>query len=100
MRILPRRGVPLCIEHICTDRPAANLKKQKAKQDDSIKLHFGTMIPFKNHHTGLKDFSYAVTNYTSESVPKHFVEAVISAGDKGVNPHQSDIDAWKNYDAI
>ena len=48
--------------------------KRQAKGADKPELHFGTLLPFKNHENGLKAFSYAVTNYTSEPAPKHFAE--------------------------
>ena len=89
--------------HIGTGHPAA--KKQKAKQDYTSKLSFGLLIPFKNHKEGLKAFSYAVTNYTSEPAPKHFTEALatlISIADKQCKPLQTDpfgiIPAWHSYD--
>ena len=52
------------IVHISTGSPA--VKKHKANQDNSEELHFGLLLPFKNQKEGLKAFSYAVTNYTSE----------------------------------
>ena len=61
--------------------------------------------PYKNHEDGLKAFSYAVNTYTSEPVPKHFVEALSNViADKQCQPPQKDplgiIPTWKVYDAI
>ena len=98
-----RHALTLCCVFIQTCSPAA--KKQKAKQDYTSKLSFGLLIPFKNHKEGLKAFSYAVTNYTSEPAPKHFTEALatlISIADKQCKPLQTDplgiIPAWHSYD--
>ena len=46
------------------------------KDGDEDELHFGTLIPFKNHDEGLKSFSYNVRTFTTEPAPRHFVEAL------------------------
>ena len=46
--------------------PILIVTKRQAKGADKPELHFGTLLPFKNHEDGLKAFSYAVTNYMSE----------------------------------
>ena len=74
-------------------------------EEDASELHFGSLLPFKNHEDGLKAFSYAVKMYTSEPVPKHFVEALGNVmADKQCQPPQKDplgiIPAWKAYDAV
>ena len=42
----------------------------------SEELHFGTLVPFKNHEDGLKAFSYNVIAFSSDPAPKHFAEAL------------------------
>ena len=63
----------LCVD-IGTGSPAA--KKWKAKEDKAAELHFGLILPLKNHEDGLKAFSYAVNTYASKPAPKHFAEAL------------------------
>ena len=77
----PNNKYILCV-CIPLGSPAAT--KRQAKGADKPELHFGTLLPFKNHEDGLKAFSYAVTTYTSESAPKHFAEALaaVIADDK------------------
>ena len=65
----------LCV-NIGTGSPAA--KKQKSLEDEAPELHFGSLLPFKNHEDRLKTFSYRGNIYTStsEPAPKHFAEAL------------------------
>ena len=63
------------------------------------------LLPFKNHEVGLKAFSYAVTNYTSEPAPKHFAEALAAViADDSCKPPQTDplgiIPAWEAYEKV
>ena len=79
--------------------------KLQVKGAEKPELHFGTLLPFKNHEDGLKALSYAVTNYTSEPAPKHFAEALAAViADKNCKPPQTNplgiIPAWESYKKV
>ena len=81
-------GYLLCV---CVPLGSPIATKRQAKGADKPELHFRTLLPFKNHEDGLKAFSYAVTNYTSEPAPKHFAEALAAViADNKCDPPQTD----------
>ena len=90
---------------VCVPLGSPTATKRQAKGADKSELHFGTLLPFKNHEDGLKAFSYAVTNYTSEPAPKHFAEALAAViADDSCKPPQTDplgiIPAWGAYEKV
>ena len=92
----------LCV-YVPLGSPVAT--KHQAKGAEKPELHFGTLLPFKNHEDGLKAFSYAVMNYTSEPAPKHFAEALAAViADENCKPPQTDplgiIPAWESYEKV
>jgi len=53
------------IKLIETGSPVA--KKLKAEREEaSEELHFGLLVPLKNHEDGLKAFSYNIVIFTSD----------------------------------
>ena len=90
---------------VCVPLGSPVATKRQVKGADKPELHFGTLLPFKNHENGLKAFSYAVTNYTSEPAPKHFAEALAAViTDDKCDPPQTDplgrSPAWESYDKV
>ena len=90
--------------NILPGSPAAK-KRKMDKEGDEDELHFGTLIPFKNHDEGLKSFSYNVRTFTTEPAPRHFVEALETVmKDETLTPRQTDplgiVEAWKKYDEV
>ena len=81
-------------------------KKLKTELEaEKEELHFGTLVPFKNHEDGLQAFSHNVSTCTSDPTSKHFAEALEAViADKMLDPHQTDpleiIQAWKKYDEV
>ena len=70
---------------------AKKLKAEFELEAEKEELHFGTLVPFKNHEDGLQAFSHNVSTFTSDPAPKHFaepLEAVIV--DKMLEPCQTD----------
>ena len=71
----------------------------------SEELHFGLLIPFKNHEDGLKAFAYIVVTFSSDPALKHFTEALeVVISDTTLEPCQTDplhiIKASKKHDKV
>ena len=65
------------------------IKKLKGEcEKANEELHFGTLVPFKNHADGFKVFPYNVIAFSSDPVPKHFAEAFEAVvGDTKLEAH-------------